>query len=340
MAVVSCAVTLSRSHGFCISESNTSGYRRAAAMSSSAASRSELSTLSAIQANALSWFANEGLFSSSHAPRCKSLNVLDGATVFVGVGVGLAVGVGVAVGTGVFVGVGVGLAVGVGVAVGTGVFVGVGVGLAVGVGVAVGTGVFVGVGVGLAVGVGVAVGTGVFVGVGVGLAVGVGVAVGTGVFVGVGVGLAVGVGVAVGTGVFVGLGVGCGLGMAVGNGVAVAAGVAVAVGRAAGVGVAASDAAMFVTADVGACVGSGLTPCSDEVVVSETAPFEGVGSGSSVHPVSRMASTVAVTSSPMIDFDIAFTSLISLSRNPPRRGLGECPEAARRCSFESGIMVL
>ena len=71
--------------------------------------------------------------------------------------------------------------------------------------------------------------------------------------------------------------------------------------------------AVFVTADVGACVGSGLTPCSAEVVALESVPFEGMGSGSSEHPVSRMASTAVLTSRPMIDFDIDFTSLTSLS---------------------------
>ena len=73
------------------------------------------------------------------------------------------------------------------------------------------------------------------------------------------------------------------------------------------------DASVFVTADVGACVGSGLTPCSDEVVVLESVPFEGVGSGSSEHPVSRIASAAMPNSSLMIDFDIAFTSLTSLT---------------------------
>ena len=117
----------------------------------------------------------------------------------------------------------------------------------------------------------------------------------------------------VGAGVVVGLGVGCGLGMAVGNGVGCGLGMAVAVGRAAGVGIAASDASVFVTADVGACVGLGLTPCSDGAVVLESAPFEGMGSGSSEHPISRMARTAMLSTRPMIDFDIAFTSLTSLS---------------------------
>ena len=149
-------------------------------------------------------------------------------------------------------------------------------------------------------------------GVGVAVGSGVGVAIAVGTSVGVAVGS--GVGMAGGSGVAVGVGVGCGVGMAVGNGVAVAvgrvagAGVAVVVGRAAGVGVAASDAAMFVKADVGACVGSGLTPCSDEVVVLESVPFEGMVSGSSEHPDSRMASTAMLTSRTMIDFDIAFAS--------------------------------
>ena len=31
---------------------------------------------------------------------------------------------------------------------------------------------------------------------------------------------------------------------------------------------------------------------------------------------------------------------VHVARIHRRRGLGECPEAARRCSFESGIMVL
>ena len=35
---------------------------------------------------------------------------------------------------------------------------------------------------------------------------------------------------------------------------------------------------------------------------------EGAGLGSSEHPVSRMASTAVLTSRPMIDFDIDFTS--------------------------------
>ena len=91
-----------------------------------------------------------------------------------------------------------------------------------------------------------------------------------------------------------------------------AVGIAAAVGKAAGVGIAASGAAVFVTADVGACVGSGLTPCSDEVVVLESVPFEGMGSGSSEHPVSRRASTAMLSTRPMIDFDIPFTSLTSL----------------------------
>ena len=53
-------------------------------------------------------------------------------------------------------------------------------------------------------------------------------------------------------------------------------------------------------------VGSGLTPCSDEVVALESSPFEGMGSGSSEHPVSRMARTAMLSTRPMIDFDIAF----------------------------------
>ena len=72
-------------------------------------------------------------------------------------------------------------------------------------------------------------------------------------------------------------------------------------------GVAASGTAVFVRADVGACVGSGLTPCSDEVVGLESVPFEGMVSGSSEHPVSSTASTAALTSS-LMDFDIAFMS--------------------------------
>ena len=108
-------------------------------------------------------------------------------------------------------------------------------------------------------------------------------------------------GVSVGTGVGVGVGVGVA--------VAVGSGVGVAVGRAVGVGVAASGTWVFVRADVGACVGSGLTPCSDEVVGLESVPFEGMGSGSSEHPVSSTASTAALTSSPMMDFDIAFMSI-------------------------------
>ena len=148
------------------------------------------------------------------------------------------------------------------------------------------------------------------------VAVAAGVAVAVGRAAGVGVTASGAATVTVAAGVAVAVGGAARVGVAAfgAAAVAVAAGVVVAVGRPAGVGVAASGAAVFVTADVGACVGSGLTPCPDEaVVVLESVPFEGAGSGSSEHPVSRMASTAAVTSSLMIDFDIAFTSLTSLT---------------------------
>ena len=151
----------------------------------------------------------------------------------------------------------------------------------------------------------------------VAVAAGVAMAVGRAADVGVAASGAAAVAVAAGVAMAVGRAAGVGVAASGAAAVGVAMGVAVVVGRAAGVGVAASGAAVFVTADVGACVGSGLTPCSDEVVLSETAPFEGMGSGSSEHPVSRMASTVAVTSSLIIDFDIAFTSLTSLSGLSP-----------------------
>ena len=41
----------------------------------------------------------------------------------------------------------------------------------------------------------------------------------------------------------------------------------------------------------------------------------------------------------MLDPESAIANIV-LPRIHRRRGLGECPEAARRCSFESGIMVL
>ena len=75
----------------------------------------------------------------------------------------------------------------------------------------------------------------------------------------------------------VGVAVGVGVGIDVGSGVRVA--VAVAVGT-----------------DVGMAVGLGRILA------------EGAGLGSSEHPVSRLASTAVLTSRPMIDFDIDFTS--------------------------------
>ena len=62
------------------------------------------------------------------------------------------------------------------------------------------------------------------------------------------------------------------------------------------------------------CLPPALTEANS---LAESVPFEGLGSGSSEHPVSRMARAVAVTSRPMIDFDIAFTSLTSLSGTLP-----------------------
>ena len=153
----------------------------------------------------------------------------------------------------------------------------------------------------------------VFAAAAVAVAAGVAVAVGRAAGVGVVASRAAAVAVAAGVAVAVGRAAGVGVVASRAAAVAVSAGVVVADGRAASVGVAASGAAMFVTADVGACVGSGLTPCSDEVVALESVPFEGVGSGSSEHPVSRIASAAMLTSRPMIDFDIAFTSLTSPS---------------------------
>ena len=117
--------------------------------------------------------------------------------------------------------------------------------------------------------------------------------------VGVGVGVAVAVGMAVGTGVGVGVGVDDGGGVGVGVGVLIGRAVGVGAGVAVGLGASA--------------VGSRFTPCSDEVVALESVPFEGMGSGSSEHPISRMARTAMLSTRPMIDFDIAFTSLTSLS---------------------------
>ena len=130
---------------------------------------------------------------------------------------------------------------------------------------------------------------------------------------GTGVGVGVGVGVAVAVGSGVGVAVGRAVGVGVGVAVAVGSGVGVAVGRAVGVGVAASGTGVFVRADVGACVGSGLTPCSDEVVVLESVPFEGMRSGSSEHPVSRMASAAMPNSRPIIDLGIDFMASTSLT---------------------------
>ena len=99
---------------------------------------------------------------------------------------------------------------------------------------------------------------------------------------------------AVGSGVGVAVGRAAGMGVAASGtvAVAVAAGVAVAVGRAAGMGRCRFTVRLCLSQAMREHVlDSGLTPCSDEVVVLASVPFEGRGSGSSEHPVSRMART-------------------------------------------------
>ena len=134
----------------------TCGCRRAAAINSSAASRSASSTPLATHARSLSSAAKAGRLASNHAPCSSPAMGLGGDGVGVGpaVGVGRGVGAEVAVGRGAGVNAGTGVFVsGTSVAVGTSVFVG-------GTGVAVATGVNVGVGgTTVPVGNGPAVGT-------------------------------------------------------------------------------------------------------------------------------------------------------------------------------------
>ena len=177
MAIVSCSVMLSRTHGFCSKASYTSGCRYATAISSSAASRSESSTPSAIQGSCLISSACFCLFRSSQALCFRSAKDLSGVVRRVG---GDVVGAGVRVGVGAGVDVGEG---GVGVLVGGGVGVGVAVGSGVGVlvgnnGVWVGSGVKEGVCVAIGAGVGASVGDGAEVD-NTATAVGAGAAVGT-----------------------------------------------------------------------------------------------------------------------------------------------------------------
>ena len=81
-------------------------------------------------------------------------------------------------------------------------------------------------------------------------------------------------------------------------------------------------------ADVGACVGSGLTPCSDEAVVLGNRPRS--KEWDLAHRNTRLAgwrATAMLTSRPMIDLGIAFTSSASLSGtllapHPSTLGLG------------------
>ena len=194
---------------------------------------------------------------------------------------------------------GVGVGIGAGVGLGVGSSVDLGSGITVGAGVGASGGASVGAGVGLGVGSSVDVGSGITVGAGVGASGGA--SVGAGVGLGVGSSVDVGSGITVGAGVeaFGGASVGAGVGLGVGSSVDVGSGITV------GAGVEAF------------AVGSRFIPWSDEVVVLESAPFEGMGSGSLEHPVNRMASTAALTSRPMIDFDIAFPSLTPLILNVP-----------------------
>ena len=130
---------LSPTHGISTKTLNVSGYHLAAAVRSSAVSRSVSSTPSVTQGSAFIWLARQLALLSSQSACSNPANGFGGSGVLVGRGVNVGRGVRVGVGLAVAVGLGLGVNVGAGVLVGgTGVSVGIGSAVAVGDGVKVG----------------------------------------------------------------------------------------------------------------------------------------------------------------------------------------------------------
>ena len=99
---------------------------------------------------------------------------------------------------------------------------------------------------------------------------------------------------------------GSGVGLGVGVGVGVSVGVSMSAGVAVGVGVA-SGAGVFVGADVGVGVGSRVTPGCVVIVGLGTVLADGMGLGSSVHPVSSRAKNIAPAPAHLLQWTSTFS---------------------------------